>query len=197
MAERPSRPARPSRPPAQESDADIAASLMPSSEEDFDDFDFESDVKIDPNFLDAEFLQHPGRFLKYSLAAAKANKALRLAEERVKTVRSIIVRREKESNPKHTETTLEAAYRVNPEYREAKSDYVDASFKADTFNNVVFVMQARKAALENLVRLHGQGYNSTPEEPRDLPEASKRLSELKIKIAENHIKNKTGRRGER
>jgi hypothetical protein len=156
-------------------------------------FDYEKDLHIDPNYLDAEFLNHSSVFMRYGKESAGANKALKLAEEKVKTIRSQVIKALKESGDKFTETTLEAAYRLDPDYLVAKQEYIEASYDADLLINAVYAFQARKVALENLVRLHGQQYFSTPNEPRDLPEAAKRLKELKEKSTETRIRERMKR----
>ena len=55
-------------------------------------FNYEADLRIDPDFLDAEFLNHPALFMKYAEQSAKANKLAKEAEERVKTLRSELVK---------------------------------------------------------------------------------------------------------
>lgn len=174
---RPTRPARNEEPETEEME-----------------FDIENDLKIDPDFLDAEFLNHPVLFMKYAKASAKANKAAKQAEEKVKTVRSMLVKEATGTDAAKNATTLEAYYRLDPSYIAAKKAWVEATYEADCLVNAVFAMQARKSTLENLVRLHGQEYFSTPQEPRDLPEAAKRLTELKTNSVEKIVREATNRR---
>lgn len=155
-----------------------------------EEFDYENDLHIDPDFLDAEFLNHPLVFMKYAKASARANKEAREAEERVKTLRSELIRDAKESGEKYTETTLEAYYRNDEDYQAAKQDWIDKTYHADILNNAVFAFQARKTALENLVRLHGQEYFSSPQEPHDLSEAAENLERIKKKSVQNKIKSR-------
>lgn len=180
MAERPSRPSRVVEEPVKEA--------VEVSE-----FNYEEDLRIDPNYLDAEFLNHSMVFMKYAKESANANRTAKQTEENVKTIRSQIIKTLKESGEKHTETTLEAGYRLDPGYIQAKQEWIEATFYADLCNNAVFAMQSRKSALENLIRLHGQEYFSTPQEPRDLPEALKRLDAIKNGSAVNHIKERMRR----
>ena len=182
------RPTRPKRNSAEEVKGTVEQTVELQSE-----FDYEKDLQIDPHYLDAEFMNHPVLFMKYAQESARANKAAKEAEENVKTVRSIIINDAKKSEVKYTESTLEAHYRTHPDYIEAKDISVEATFYADLCTNAVFAMQARKSALENLVRLHGQEYFSTPQEPRDLPEAAQRLAEIKNKSAVNSVKERMRR----
>jgi hypothetical protein len=157
-------------------------------------FDYDADLHIDPNFLDAEFLGHSEVFMKYAKESARTKKVASFAEEKVKTVRSQVVNRLKTSGEKHTESSIEAAYRLDPDYIKAKEDWLEAVFDADLMVNAVFAFQSRKTALENLVRLQGAGYYSAPTEPRDLPEAAKRLHDLKEGRTEESIKSRMNKR---
>lgn len=190
---RPTRPTRPSRISGNDVHSH-APDIDPNPpEEPADEFDYDKDLHIDPNYLDAEFLNHAQIFMKYCRESARANKAAKIAEEKVKTTRSELIKQAKESGEKYTETTLEAYYRLDPKYVAAKTEWINATFYADLLVNAVFAFQARKSALENLVRLHGQEYFSTPQEPRDLPEAAARLEELKNTSAVNSIKRRMQR----
>lgn len=157
------------------------------------DFNYEEDLKIDPNYLDVEFLTHSEVFMRYAKLSSVAKRDASFAEEKLKTIRSQIIKRCKESGDKHTETTLEATYRLDPEYIEAKDELINANYTADLMSNAVFAFQSRKTALENLVRLYATSYNSGPEEPRDLPEAAKRLQEMKEVKTEKTIRERMRR----
>lgn len=161
-----------------------------------EEFDYESDLAIDPNFLDAEFLNHSQTFMKYAKESAKANKAAKLAEQNVKVIRSELIEEAKRKGQDKNAATLEAYYRNDDRHKKAKADWIEATFYADLIQNAVFAFQARKLALENLVRLHGQEYFSRPQEPRDLPESVKALAEIKKSSSQNKIKDRmNGRRG--
>lgn len=162
-----------------------------------EEFNYEEDLAIDPDYLDAEFMNHPTVFMKYAAASARASKKAKMAEERLKTLRSQLIKDANE-NPdgtlgkgiKANAQIVEAFYRCDEDYKKAKKAMIEAQFEADLLNNAVFAFQARKSALENLVRLHGQEYFSTPQEPRDLPEAAERLAEIKKKSARSKVRER-------
>jgi len=163
-------------------------------------FNYEADLRIDPDFLDAEFLNHPALFMKYAEQSAKANKLAKEAEERVKTLRSELVKNANEDpdtylgkGVKPTAPVVEAFYRTDEDYQEAKQEMIDAQYDADMLTNIVFAFQARKLTLENLVRLQGQNYFSSPQEPRDLPDAVERLEEIKKKSVQTKVKQRMNR----
>lgn len=169
-----------------------------------EEFDYEKDLEIDPDFLDAEWLNHPKLFMKYAKESARANAAAKLAEEKVKIIRSELSR-DATDDPdrclgkgvKPTVTAIESYYRGQGEHKKAKKEWVDACYYADLLAGAVSAFQARKLALENLVKLHGQNYFASPQEPHNLPEASKRLNEQKANLIERGIVSATNRRGRR
>ena len=172
---------------------DLAEVESDGEEQEKEDFDFDADIEINPQFLDAEWMDQARRYMKYSRAAAKANKRARQSEERVKTIRSELVNKPKQTDAGKNAATLEAYYRTNESYKKAKTTWIDSQFEADLLNGAVFAFQNRKSALENLVKLHGQEYFSTPSEPRDLPESAARFNELKQQSARSKIKERLRR----
>lgn len=171
-----------------------------STDDNGESFDYEKDLEINPNFLDAEFLNHSQVFMKYAKESARANKTAKLAHEKVKTLRSQLIKVANEDPDnclgkgiKPIAVNVEAYFRDHATYKRLKQEWIEATYDADLLTNAVFAFQARKVALENLVRLHGQQYFSTPNEPRDLPEAAERLKELKDSSTEKRIRERTNR----
>lgn len=157
-------------------------------------FDYDADMEIDLNFLHLECQNHSVLFMKYGKEAARTKKFASFAEEKVKTIRSGIIKKLMDaSDKKPTESVLEAGYRLDPEYIAAKEAWLEAVYEADIATNCVFGMQGRKSMLELEVKLHGQQYYSTPE-VENLSEASKQFAELKTKSVEDRIRNQTNRR---
>lgn len=166
-----------------------------------EEIDYVEDMKIDPDFLDAEFLRHPELAMKYGMLSAQANKEAKEAEERVKTLRSELVKNANEDPERYlgkgikaTAPVVEAFYRNDEDYKEAKQEWIDAVYNADLLSQATYAIQARKTVLENLVRLVGLEYNSTPLEPRDLPEMAEQLEQMKKKQTQNRIKNRLNER---
>lgn len=198
MSERQERPRR-TRPVTTEERKELTVGRLPEVPKDPKPpiFNYEEDLHIDPNFLDAEWLNIANTIMKYSAESARAKKYASFAEERVKTLRSQLVK-EANNNPsvmgkdvKATAPNVEAYYRDDEKYKEVKAEWIEAVYYADLMQNAVYAFQAKKAALENLVRLQGIGYNSEPQTPRDLPEAAQRFRELKERSIEERIRNRT------
>jgi len=152
--------------------------------------DYERDVRIDETALDVEWLEQASLSHKYGKHWAQCKKTLTLAEEKIKVVRAELIS-EANADPsaccnkeKPNAADIEAYYRNHPRHKEAKQEWVEAQYEFDMAevakNEIGFT---RKAALENLVKLHGQMYFAGPSGPRDLEEEKRRRDEFKIKIS--------------
>ena len=136
-------------------------------------FNYEKEVGIDPDSLDIEWLAQPQLFLKYSEAAAEARKELDLAKEKLDVVRAQLDKKIREDPDKFglkkiTEAVVSNTIVTQEEFRACFQEMVDAKYQADLLSKVVAAFDQRKSALENLVRLYGQGYFAGPQEPREL-----------------------------
>lgn len=161
---------------------------------DYDDFEYEEDLEIDPDALDVEWLEQPRRFMKYCRAAREADRKAKRAHEKLKTVRSELVNKANEDPmtllgiAKPTAQAVEAFYRTQQNYKDAKAEWVEAEHERDVLNDAVFAFQQRKMALENLVRLISLDYFKSPVEPRDLSKEA--LEKKKSASARDKIKSK-------
>jgi len=158
---------------------------------------YHDDLKIDPDNLDVEWLNQPNIFMEYAELSARAEYEAKRAEEKVKTIRSEIIL-EVQQNPdlvpegKATAQATEAYFRTKPEYKEAKRAMHEAYYNAQILANAVSAFHQRRVALENLVKLQGQGYFAGPTEPRNLGlEYGKKA---RHHVAADMIKNSTERR---
>lgn len=141
---------------------------------------YANDLRINKHQLDVEWLEQPLRFNKYATKSAEANRYVRKCEERVKVIRSELVIEASTKGSsilgtgvKPTAPNIEAFYRNNEHYKKAKTELHNAQFEQEMYANAVFAFHQRKAALENLTRLHGQNYFSSPTIPHNLPEEYK------------------------
>jgi len=167
----------------------------------FDDLDYGRDLPIDLNALDLEWLKQPVLFMKYSEACVEAEKVAKKAEEDVKITRSELIKKisrkaAKEGSKTPTGQAIEAAYRTDPEYIEAKEAFIEAEAEAALLKSAVFAFQQRKSALENFVILHGQQYFAGPKVPRIIDqeavkEVRRELTPMKERM------NKKGKRSRR
>ena len=139
--------------------------------------DYESDIRIDDTALDVEWLEQASLALRYGRHWAIRKRELTRAEEKIKVIRAELIA-EANADPikcckkdKPNAADIEAYYRNHKRHKEAKEEWVKAQYELDMAevakNEFSFT---RKAALENLVRLHGQQYFAGPSVPRDLAE---------------------------
>jgi len=151
---------------------------------------YEDDMSIDETALDIEWLEQASLAMKYGRHYAKCRRTLTLAEEKIKVIRAELIQ-EANVDPdkccnkdKPNAADIEAYYRNHQRHKDAKKEWVEAQFELNMAevakNEVSFT---RKAALENLVTLHGQQYFAGPKIPRELSEeAEKRRRQSKVSI---------------
>lgn len=132
------------------------------TKEDFEfkeeDFDYELDTAIDKNHLDKELQFQPSLFMKYAKLQKKAKKVFDLQWEKVKTIRSKIIKEIKEENPKATAQLVEAEYRTNEEYIEEKKAAIEAEYSYNILDAATLSLHQRKASLQDLVKLYLNEY---------------------------------------
>jgi hypothetical protein len=134
---------------------------------------YEEDIKIDETALDVEWLEQPRLMMRYAKHSANMRMQTDFAKERLDVVKAELDR-EIRLNPeafdiaKITEATVLAAIISHEKYAQANRAFLEARYESDIANAAVRAIDARKDALENLVRLHGQQYFAGPKMPRDL-----------------------------
>ena len=135
--------------------------------------DFEKDVNIDETILDVEWLEQPSLMLKYGRLVVEARKGYDLAKENLDVVKAELDK-EIRSNPekfklaKATESAILSAILTHPRYKEASERLIEAKYNLSMYQTAANAIDAKKAALENLVKLHGQQYFAGPKVPHDL-----------------------------
>lgn len=137
---------------------------------------YEEDVRIDQDALDVEWLNQPSLALRYGKHWAGCVEDLARAEEELKiTVADLTDMVNQEPTKylgegvKATVGNIESFIIRHDDYKAAKEEVIKRQYEA----NVAAIAKneignSRKAALENLVRLHGQQYFAGPSVPRDL-----------------------------
>lgn len=153
-----------------------------------DESEYDRDLTIDDQELDAEWLDQSSRMFKYCRLQAEANRELNLARESL-SIRKAQLDREVRSDPsshgidKVTEATIAAAVLAHEDYSAANRKVIDAQYNYELVQGAVRAFDHRKSALENLVRLHGQSYFAGPHVPHDLHEIrEKRDRDAQTKI---------------
>jgi len=139
---------------------------------------YEEEMIIDETALDVEWVEQARLSLKYGRHWAECKNELTLAEENIKLVRSELIKEVNEDPEgclgegiKPTAPVVEAYYRNHKRHKAAKQEWVEAMFEANVAEIAYKeVSWTREAALENLVKLHGQQYFAGPAVPRNLTE---------------------------
>jgi hypothetical protein len=133
--------------------------MVPSPE------DFEI-LAIDQNLLDREWINQPKFFFRYACMLADARKAYEEAKANMKIVAADADQKVRmgasKREEKVTEALVLATVQRRNDYREAEQAVINTKHNVDILDAVVTALEHRKVALENLVRLHGQEYFSSP-----------------------------------
>lgn len=162
---------------------------------------YEEDCKIDETALDVEWLEQSELAMKYGEHWVRCNTKYLRAEERIKVVRSELVKMAYDNPDKHlgkgvkaTAQTVEAYYRNHPKHISAKEDWIQAMEDLKMAEVAKWeISNTRKQALENLVILHGQKYFAGPSIPRNLTYEKERRIKKRNKGISNNL-NKTRKR---
>lgn len=136
---------------------------------------YKNDVRINESALDLEWLDQAELAVKYGKEWAVQRKKVFLLEEKIKVVRSKLIKKAYEDpqeylgQPKATMQTVEAYYRDHKKHKKLKQEVIEAQEELDLIevakNEIAFT---RKSALENMVKLYASDYFAGPNVPRDL-----------------------------
>lgn len=148
---------------------------------------YEQDITIDDSALDVEWLEQPKLMLKYSQHAAYTSLERDRLKEKLDLVRAELdaeIRQdpEKFELAKITEGAVSNLILTQSRYKEALEEYLQARYEADVAKGAVNAFDARKTALENLVKLFGQQYFAGPKMPRNLSEERQYREEQQKKV---------------
>jgi hypothetical protein len=139
--------------------------------------DYKRDVKIDFDNLDLEWVDQAELARKYAEHLKGLKGEVRRLEEKKKTVRSELIDKINRDPDKYTgkerpnAADIEAAYRVDKEYKEVVEELLDAQEEAEygewVYNEISFT---KKKSLEQLVQLYISQYFAGPSIPRNIRE---------------------------
>jgi len=134
---------------------------------------YENDIRIDESALDVEWLEQPSLMFKFARMASVAQREMDEAKEAIDVVKAeldIDIRTNPENYDlvKVTEGAITNTILIQQRYTEALVYYNQKKFEYNVIKGSVNAIDARKTALENLVKLHGQQYFAGPKIPRDL-----------------------------
>jgi len=134
---------------------------------------YETDIRIDPDSLDVEWLNQPTLVMKYSREVAQLKRELELAKERLDLTKAEIdkdvrTHPDKYKLDKVTEKAIDSITLDDPEFKKDNKTLIDTRYDLDIAQAALNAISQRKDALENLVRLHGMQYFAGPKVPREL-----------------------------
>jgi hypothetical protein len=138
---------------------------------------FTDDMKINPNRLEREWIRQPDLYAKWAEKCVDAIKRKDLQKVKLEVIYAKLDKYARENweslgfDKKITEAAIESYVLSNREYQQAKSDMVDIEYEVNLYTAAKQGMEHRKAALQDLVKLHLSGYYSelttTPDTVRD------------------------------
>ena len=152
---------------------------------------YEMDVTPDESALDVEWLAQPALTLKYGMNCAKARDALDRSKEKLEFVKAELdakIRKhpERYDIQKLTEAVVQNSIITDTYYQDTLEEYLQAKNDYEIARVAMSAVEAKKAALENLVRLHGTNYFAGPAVPRDL--TKEWANQERIKKADEGVK---------
>lgn len=135
--------------------------------------DFEKDATIDPDSLDVEWLEQPRLMIRYSRVLADAKRTYEETKQRLDVIKAEVDKDVRTSPSKYglektTESSIQGAILLAERVQTGQAELTEALYDVNMAQGAVYAINARKDALENLVRLHGQQYFAGPQIPRDL-----------------------------
>lgn len=129
-----------------------------------DDFDIETDLKINKYKLDEECLTHASTYNRYAEMTLKTKTELTKAKDKLSLItaqRNIAIREEiAKSGSKVTEKMIESYLESDKEVLKAKKEVREIEEVNATFNAMLDSFDHRKSELDNLVKLYCAGYYS-------------------------------------
>lgn len=129
-----------------------------------DDFDIETDLKINKYKLDEECLTHASTYNRYAEMALKTKTELTKAKDKLSLItaqRNIAIREEiAKSGSKVTEKMIESYLESDKEVLNVKKEVREIEEVNATFNAMLDSFDHRKSELDNLVKLYCAGYYS-------------------------------------
>lgn len=164
------------------------------------DFDYDADTSIDPHNLHEEVFGHSNKYYKYCAHASAMERRLKKAKERVKIIRSQLIKEAKEKSV-GTQMDIEAYYRDDPKHKEARADEIHIEYEYNMAMNAIYALAHKKHMLEHSVTLYTSQYFAVPKTPIDVGSGGKRISDYESgKIVDRErqaLKEETDRRREK
>ena len=170
---------------------------------------YEKDIEMDESQLDVEWLEQPGKFLRYSKDLVDAQYNLDIAKENYELICAKADGRirdnpsafncpeDKSGNPKPTEGWISSTLLQEDDVKQAQTELNEARKEFGYLQAVVRAFDQRKVALENLTKLCLSDYFARPSEPRNLTEVMKARYAKEREQVQESAKQEAGVRAKR
>jgi hypothetical protein len=165
--------------------------------------EFKHELEIDPDFLDVCLINQAPLLYKYSKMLEDAREQLDILKNQLNLLRSDIAAEIRKAPDKYglekiTDKAIDLCVDSDDEYQDLYKQYLKQRHEVGVFQSAVFSINQRKESLENLVRLFGSKYFSSPYVGDvDLTERSKLFEQKRLKnkkSANEKIKSKLRRK---
>lgn len=158
-------------------------------------YNYEKEVLINDQALDAEWKNQPTYTLKYGLAKADAQRDADTAKEALNYLCAKKDGEIREScDKKPTEAQIANMVLMDPDVQKAKKALIEAQYNLNMLQVACYAFNDRKSALENLVKLFGMNYFSEPiadiEARGTLDDMSSNAAISKVKKAMGHTERR-------
>jgi hypothetical protein len=128
---------------------------------------YEKEVEIDGLDLYTENLTHSAYYLKYAEKASHASVVSKRAKEKLEVARCAAKLRAKESDEKVSDKKAEWLAATDKNVAVVFEEYMQALDDEGTYRAAAEAFSQRKSNLENLTKLHLNGFFSEPKEPKN------------------------------
>ena len=147
---------------------------------------------LDLGLLDRHWLEQAKLVFNYGNKLAEAKETLERAKsshevKRAETMSDIVADPEKYGLKKTTADVIKSTIDVHPDVMAAQKLIQSSKYEVDICQVMMSALDNRKAALENLVKLHGQQYFATPQADEAGHEV---LKDKKINKLKEHIRRR-------
>lgn len=151
---------------------------------------YSKDLSIDIDALHKEWLRQPSLFMEYAEECAEARRKLDKVKEGIDVLRAekdtMIRQQWSATGIKCTEAQVSNHVLMDSDYKKANEHLIELRYEYEMISSAVKAFEQKKSALENLVRLHGQQYFSTPEvKDEDWNEQSRQGTKERIRTKMN------------
>jgi len=176
---------------------------MPNIDNKYD-LDPETDVSINPEELDVEWLRQPQLMLRYSRACDQAAKDAADVKNKLEVTRAEMateVRKDPaaygiDTGKAPTVDQVNNAVLLSVQYQAVEAELSEANHAHKMLSSAVRAIDMKKSALENAVRMATLGYFATPQSPRETSELARLIEEKSNKSAGLKVRSAIDQRRE-